>query len=288
MTIIVSNTRITAANTCGRQHAYMYGDHLEPKQYSLSIRRGTAGHQVLQTYYIARMSGLDHKSAVSEAMDTIYETIRESDPDDYDNAKMLAHLTWLMIKYFEYYQADKFKILAVETLFTAPLINDIEFGMYLDVLIEHTTGEYRGYVDIWDHKFVNNFKSNDDLRLDGQQPKYMKVAKLNNLPIRNAIFNQIRYRSMKNPQYTDLFRRSPLLSSAQAIDTIWSETKQTAIDITEHNIPFRRVLNYSACKNCFFKDLCMTELAGEDTTLMRQSQYQARTSPLKDWMLSNV
>lgn len=290
---IVSNTQITAKNTCDRQHGYMYDEELEPVNYPLHIKRGIAGHKVLETYYRARQQGLDHNSAVQEAMATLIGIIGQADPEDTENALMLGHLSWLLIEYFKFYENDPFKVLAVETTYSAELNGDLQFGIILDCVLEMTTGAFRGYVNIVDHKFVNNFLTPDDLRLNAQQPKYTKVARLNDLPIKDAIFNQIRYRKMKSPSPTDLFRRSPLLSNEVAIDTVWKEARETAVEIYEQNmgiasINHRRRQSYSSCKYCFFKDLCMAELNGQDTTIMRKAQYQKRSRPLKDWMLNNA
>jgi hypothetical protein len=292
--MIISNTEITSKNTCDKQHDYMYNQELEPRVYSLHIRRGVAGHAILESYYNCRKDNWNHEAAVDYAMDTLRQIIMESDPDDLDHTKMLGQLSKLMIKYFELHSDDKFNVLAVEQIFTAPMIDGlIEFGMYLDVLIEHTAGEYRGSIDLLDHKFVNNFKTPDELRLDAQQPKYVKVTRLNGINVRQAIFNQIRYRSMKDPKPEDLFRRSPLMSTRKAVDTVWEEATQTAVDVYEQDKGIqlannRRRQSYSACKYCPFKDLCMAELAGEDTTIMRQMGFQKRSRPLKDWMLSNA
>lgn len=298
---IVSNTQITAKNTCDRQHGYMYDEELEPVVYPLHIRRGVAGHKVLETYYKARQQGLGHAAAVHEAMATLISIIGSVDPEDIEAQKMLGHLSWLLMQYFEFYENDQFKVLAVETVYNAkfypvatfPQSEELHFGMILDTVLERTTGQYRGYVDIVDHKFVNNFMSPDELRLNAQQPKYTKVAQLNGLPIKDAIFNQLRYRPMKAPKMTDLFRRSPLLSNEESIETVWQEARETAVDIYEEEEGIkkpnrRRRQTYSNCKYCFFKDLCMAELAGQDTTIMRKAQFQNRTRPLKDWMLNNA
>ena len=296
---IVSNTGITAKNTCDAQHGYMYAEELEPIVYPLHIRRGIAGHKVLETYYLARQQGLNHTSAVQEAMTTLIGIIGQADPEDIDEQHMLGHLSWLLIEYFKFYEDDQFKVISVETAYSAKFDppgtwrHPIDFGMILDVVLEMTTGAFRGYCNIVDHKFVNNFLSPDDLRLNTQQPKYHKVAQLNGMPIKDAIFNQIRYRKMKSPSGTDLFRRSPLLSNDTAINTVWEEARQTAVDIYEEDTGVklanrRRRQSYSACKYCFFKDLCMAELNGQDTTIMRKAQYQKRSRPLKDWMLSNA
>lgn len=286
--MIVSNTRITAKNTCDKQHDYMYNQEIEPRKYSIPIQRGLAGHKVLERYYLSRQIGESHNTATNFAMEALYKIIAESDPDDIEHTQMLAHLSWLLIKYFENYEDDKFRVISVEKMYHAPLIDDIYFGMILDVVIELTTGAFRGQYEIWDHKFVHNFMTVDDLRLNGQQPKYIKVAKLNNLPVRQAVFNQIRYRKMKNPSPSDLFRRSPLMSSDKAIEQVWKDTQTVGQIIKHNNSEPVRVLNYSACKFCFFKDICMAELAGESTEIMRRVQYKKRDSPMKDWMLSNA
>jgi hypothetical protein len=271
----------------------MYNKGLEPVKYSLSIRRGIVGHAVLAVYYQCRKDRHDHDSSVKAAMNALYGVIAGSDPEDTEHTLMLGQLTVLLKRYFEYYRYDTYRIIAVEELMTAPMVLDeITFGLYVDVIAEITTGEYRGYVDIIDHKFVSNFKSPDELRLDPQQPKYIKTAELNGMSVRNAVFNQIRYRQMKAPTDADLFRRAPLLSSKVAVDTVWDEAKDTAIDIANEkiyeNYETRRRQSYSNCKYCFFKDPCMSELAGQNTDLMLDSQFRKRERPLKDWMLSNA
>lgn len=290
--MIISNTEITSKNTCDKQHDYMYNQNLEPRKYSIAISRGVAGHSVLEVYYKNRQEGYSHEESVDFAMSKLYELISKADPDDTEYMQMMGHLSWLLLQYFDYYKDDTYRIISVESVYTAPMTEEIQFGLYLDILAEITTGEYRGYVDIIDTKFVNNFKTIDDLRLDAQQPKYAKVAKLNGLPLRHAIFNQIRYRKMKSPRSEDLFRRSPLLLSSKAINTVWEEATETAVELHQEKITgfqtTRRRQSYTACKNCFFKDLCMTELAGQDTTIMRNTQYQQRERPLKDWMLNSV
>jgi len=293
--MIISNTEITSKNTCDKQHDYMYNQEIEPRKYPLHIQRGTIGHEVLAQYYSYLKDNLNHTAARDFAQDHFVLLVTQSDPNDTERTIMLGELWTTLMQYFDFYQDDstKYKILDVEQLITAEIGPDITFGLYADVIVEHLTGQYRGSVDIWDHKFVTNFKSPEDLRLDAQQPKYIKAAQLSGLPVRAVEFNQIRHRKMKNPSPSDLFRRAPLLSSKTMIENIWKEAGETATDIYLDKIAdtqflsTRRTLSYSACKFCFFKDLCMAELGEEPTEIMRQVQYQKRKRPLKDWMLTN-
>lgn len=285
---VISNTEITSYNTCTRQHYYMYNHGIEPRMYPLHIRRGEVGHAILEKYYTLRMQNFTHYEAVHEANKILLGYLGTAEPDDYQYVEMLADLSKLMAAYFDHYSLDTFKVLAVEEVIVAPMTSKIHFGLILDLMIEIITGPYRGDVEIWDHKFVNNFKSDDDLKLNGQQPKYIKTAQLNGIPIKRAVFNQIRYRKMKDPKATDLFRRSPLISTQQAIETVWEEATDTAVEIYNNSRTLKRTLSYSACKNCFFKDICMAELAGEPVETMRKTNYKPRSRPLKDWMLSNV
>jgi hypothetical protein len=265
----------------------MYDLEIEPRQYPIHIRRGQVGHAMLEEYYTALMNGLSWLSAVANAKNVFLKYLSAVAVDDHEYIQMLVDLKNLMMTYFEYYKSDRFRILAVEKTYMAPMYDDIYFGLILDLLIEKTTGSHRGEIEIWDHKFVNNFKSDDDLRLDGQQPKYIMTAQLNGLPVKRAIFNQIRYRKMKDPKPEDLFRRSPLISTQEAINTVWSEATDAAIEINDDKAPIRRTLSYSACKFCFFKRVCMAELAGEPVDTMLKTEYKKRHSPLKDWMLTN-
>ena len=295
MTKIISSTEITAKNTCDKLHDYMYNQNLEPAQYSLEIRRGYTGHKVLQAYYECLRDNWNHEAAVNYASDTLGDIIRESDPEDTEHTQMLADLSRLLIKYFDYYRGDtkKYKILAVEKVFTTPISGETGFGMILDLLVERITGEFRGYVDIIDHKFTNNFKTNDDLRLDGQQPRYDITLRANGYPIKDCIFNQIRFRKIKDPTPDQLFRRSSLLSTSKAVQNIWNETRDTADKIHgEASGSYKkrtgRTLSYSACHRCFFRELCFAELAGQDTTAMRKIEFKQRQRPLQSWVLSNV
>lgn len=294
MTILISNTRITAKNTCDKLHDYMYNQQLEPRQHSIRIRRGNAGHLVLKAYYECLRDGWNHPAAVGFALDVFFEDlIPNADPEDFEYMEALGHLRWLLGRYFQWCADDatKYKIVAVEEVYTAPMDSDINFGIILDVLAEKITGEHRGSFDIIDHKFVDNFKSLEDLRIDGQQPKYWKTLDLNGIPVKNALFNQIRYRKMKDPSDDMLFRRSPILSTTKAISNIWDEATNTADEIYAESVSgvhrTRRTLSQVTCKWCFFQKLCMTELAGEDSTILRQIEYKKRVSPLRDWMLSS-
>ncbi len=288
MPTVISNTEITSYNTCTQQHHYMYDRQLEPRSYSVPIQKGNIGHTVLETYYQARRNGYSHEPAVAEANLKLVGLVRTADPANFEYIEILADMTKLMNMYFDFCRQDTFKVLAVETIITAPLTDDILFGLVLDLLVELTTGPFRGAIQIWDHKFLTNFKSEDDLRLDGQQPKYLKTAQLSGLNVKDAIFNQIRTRRMKDPKPSDLFRRSPLISTKTAVDTLWEETQGAAVELnSQGRRKIRRTMYYSACKNCFFRQLCMAELAGDPVDTMLKVNYQKRDRPLKNWVFGD-
>lgn len=285
--MIISNTRVTAYNTCTMLDDFMYRQELEPRIKPIHITRGEVGHKILEVYYKARREGINHGEAAENVQSLILKFVTTADSTNFEYIEMLADLSILIRQYFSYYENDSFKIIAVEVPMVANLIDGVELGYIADLIIEVTSGPYRGELQIWDHKFLTNFKSDDELKLDGQQPRYLKAAQVTGWPVKRAIFNQIRTRKMKAPKPADLFRRSPLISPRQAIDTVWEETQIAAGEIVNRPRDVRRTLSYSACKRCFYQAPCIASMAGEPVETMLAANFKKRTRPFEKLALVN-
>lgn len=281
--LVVSNTQVTQYALCKKQHDYRFNMGIEPKPdlLSMALYRGITGHEALEAYYTAIMNGDSIDAAKKCMMDVLQkEMIRVSKdmPEDLDRITLLAHLMQLLDAYVEHYRDEKFKVIAVEKVYQAPIAENILYSMKLDLLIQWESGPFRGDYEIFDHKFVYNFKDVAELEMDGQMPKYLKTLKANGLTISKGRFNQIRYRSMKSPTMNDIFRRTPARLVPAKTETIWKEQTEWAEEIAVFGKQEKkRTLSFITCRNCYFYEICNAEAMNQKTDTLISTRYQPTT-----------
>lgn len=283
---IISNSEVTAYNECARRHWYQYQEGLQPRSYGLALTRGIIGHEALERYYLTIMNGgsvEDAKHGMFVWYDNYVTEFISYNPTEFDKIMMLSQLRQLLERYVEFYRNDDFNVLAVEHVYTAPVDDFISYGMKLDVLIELTSGLYRGELAIFDHKFLYNFKSDEELSIDGQLPKYIRTVAGSGIHVTRGIFNQIRYRELKNDDPEAIFRRTYVKPSKAAKEGIWEEQRDASIEIVNNPRPPRRTLSPLVCKNCYFLQLCRADLNGEPTGTIRKIDYKPLIDRYMDW-----
>jgi hypothetical protein len=277
----VSNTRTTAHGTCTRQEHYMYNMKITPRVPGIARYRGTMGHEALAAYYRAMQQGYSLDDCLEAAITVLkVETMRiiSDSAEDPELVSVLKQIKHLLKGYMNYWRVEPFKVLAVEETMTAPINDDVEYLMILDLLVEMTAGPYRGSLIVMDHKFVYNFKNQVELELDAQLPKYIKTCRENGYFVTRGIFNQIRYREQKDQSPEKYFLRKELKSTKKEWETIWSEQRDAAIEIAAGDRPVRRSLNPYVCKGCDFAQLCKAELRGDDISMMVNTLFKPRES----------
>lgn len=280
----VSNTEVTAYNTCTRMHDYMYNQGIGPKRFSSAIYRGVIGHEALAAYYLEIKEGrpeLALKAAQDVVMKEMARVALET-PEEFDTIKLLMDLKSLLEIYARVYAVETFRPLEIEKIYMASVNDEANYGMILDVLGEYISGPYKGDIVVVDHKFVYNFKSASDLDMDAQMPKYIKTVRANGYTVGKAMFNQLRYRQLKVPSPKDLFQRSSYKPLPGEMDTVWAEQLEAVEEIMNAPRAIRRTQSPFICKSCFYQPLCKAELSGADTTHMRVSMYEKRSRPLKN------
>lgn len=277
--IQVSNTRTTAHNTCTRQEHYMYNLKITPREVGTARYRGIMGHEALAVYYRAMQEGNSLDDCLEAAITVLkVETMRiaSDSAEDPEKVIILKEIKNLLKGYMNYWRVEPFKILAIEETMTAPINDGVEYLMILDLLVEMTSGPYRGSLVVVDHKFVYNFKSQVELELDAQIPKYIKTCRENGYFVTRGMFNQIRYRDQKDKSPEKYFLRKDLKSTKVEWETIWDEQRDAAIEIAEGNRPVRRSLNTYVCKGCDFALLCKAELRGDNIDMMVKTLFKPR------------
>jgi hypothetical protein len=296
--VIVSNTEVTMYNTCRRQHYYRFGLNIEPRFNNLgpALVRGLVGHSALDSYYESVKAGYSHDDAVEMAFITLNQKLQEivtQFPDSTDLIKIIAKVKSMLEGYFRLYRNDSFIVHEVEGFFSAPITDTALYGMRLDLLIEYTSGEYRGDFVVVDHKFVYNFKTPKELAMDGQLSKYVKTLRSNGYVVTKGMFNQLRYRELKDPTEADLYRRTPVKASFTKANNIWKEQAKCTTEISEVKAQPKEVWSETAtrnlspftCKYCHFQELCEAELNEQDITKALQANYQKNTYGYADLAL---
>jgi hypothetical protein len=263
---------------------------LEPKEHILSkaLFRGIVGHRIWEAYYQALKDGFsvdEAKQIGLKAQEAEIEKVVRENPEHYDMIQIAMELRTLFDTYTEVYRVDDFKPLEVESVFKTTMRLGLEYGLRLDVLAEMTKGEFRGDIVVLDHKFLYNFKTPDEIDMDGQLPKYISTVKDNGIVVTKGRFNMIRYRSLKNNRPEDLFHREWIKPKKAEIEQIWKD--QT---IVSNEIEYMKQLPPAAaseaavrnmspyiCRSCYFKKLCKLELNGQDITNAVVMDYQPNT-----------
>jgi len=295
---VVSNTEVSTRNLCERMHYYRFikdDGGIEPSYLAINTPLGTGllGHRAMEAYYLAVKDGGTVRDALAAAREVLqFEVIRlaTEEPEQFEQLQRVVQLQNLIEAYSNHYTNDTFKILEVEKVFTTSITQDIFFGLRLDLLVEYTRGDLRGELAVWDHKFVYNFKTPAEIEMDSQLPKYIKALQDNNYPVRRGVFNQLRYRDMKDPTFEQLFKRSKLSDPTKIeIETIWDEQASTAQKIADIATgkklaaPIRNQ-HILTCKHCYFQGLCKADLMGTDTTQMVKANFQANQHRYTDYI----
>lgn len=275
----VSNSEVSAWNLCERKYFYEYDLNLEPVKPSEALSRGVLGHEVLAVYYTHVMAGVAHAEAVRLARGVLHEALAET-----GDLELITDLDRILQGYWDYYgdESAKYKVLRVEQDYDVPLTSEATYVMRLDVLMKNLV---TGDTELWDHKFVYDFWNSDKINLSGQFPKYTGALRFTGQDVDKCVLNQLRYRKMKAPAPTDLYKRTTETPSTQKIKRALREQIGATQEIlTWRTQPIeqrqevaRRVLNPTVCGYCSFKNLCMAEFDGNDLRFLTQSEYRTKT-----------
>lgn len=276
----ISNSEVASYLKCERRHFYGFRLGLVPKSMSRSLLRGTVGHEGLAEYYLSLQRGDAPEDAPAKAI----IKVRELAMQDLSNAETYSEVIDLLNRYFQWCQTqDNFEVLDVERMYYMPIMDGHHFSMRLDMLVRFTSGAFMGEVVLFDHKFVYDFWPENAMTINAQIPKYLGALKFNNVPVRRAIINQIRTRVNKGPMAdSEKFRRSQMNVGMNEIKNLIREQiiaserilALNALSEDEHSARVLRAMDRFTCENCPFLALCKADLNGEDTSLMRQVEFQ--------------
>lgn len=276
--ISISNSGVSTWLVCQRQYYYKYDLAMEPIHRTEAIDRGVLGHDVLAVYYEERKNGASHDNAVSQARAFLSQFMTG---DSFDLAVVLD-VDRILSGYWVIAEQDNWRILQVESTFNVFLTPEFDFNMRLDLLIQDMND---GKVKLVDHKFVYNFKTQDEINLDPQMPKYVGALRANNVPVDSVIFNQLRYRKLKDAN-GEFFRRAEFMPPNNRVVNVIRDQitasqeivlwKQKPLEIRGKSA--KRILNLMVCRMCPVKSLCSAELDGAPIDYLMASDYKVKAN----------
>ncbi len=278
--VTISNSEVLEYQKCERSHFYHFGLGLEPKEPPLRFDRGTTGHKALEIATKAKIQGASLQECVELAEDSIMrraiQFMQGHFAENWEASKrtqMFTELRSVVGQYLTYYwNNDDVRPILVEEVFKVPISSTVNYGLRADVVGQYTKFPFKGDYVISDWKFRYNFINPDLLELNGQINKYVFGVNIPEGKITKGIFDQIRYRKLKDPDPLQIFQRLPVPTKPKVRQAIMETHLSIAEDIAarkalpvrEQSLKARRNLSEYACKDCLFRGPCTIELRGED------------------------
>lgn len=251
----ISHSTAEAFQACEKKYEYAHLENLAPKNMPAALALGIYGHGVMEVFFKEIKEHGDADVAQALALRKAYEDIERF-------GKIGKELIW----WFDtVWPTLGWKILEVEKTYYLKLNETTEFPFTIDLLIE-----LNGQLIIVDHKFTADAYPEEVLLLYPQLPKYIGGLRAKGIPVKSAIYNIIRTRSMKDMDAKLV--RQQLRPNNDRIKNSFKEHLATIDAIKDHTGNFRRNLGYG-CKFCSFVDLCGLEMNGEDSTPLKATEF---------------
>lgn len=269
----ISDSEVTAFQKCERVHMFSYGYNLRPTKASKPLRIGAIGHMMLEEFYLAKQKGFSLEKCISNAMCATIGIDDEQLPLVISRFLMFAK---------SHYEHDDFTIVAVEKPFECELIEGtVNFLFVPDLVVQLPNGRYRVYEFKWGY----NFWTNQEVYHLAQLPKYIWGLRKLGYDVQDGIISQLRYRPIKNPSPSQLFRESIYGPKEVRLENIIEIQRQVAYKIMA--LPPKEIwketalpsLNKVTCKDCFFEIPCDQMLDGINPIKTLQINYEQRERP---------
>lgn len=280
----ISNSEVATWLTCRNKYRYAFDLDLEAKKKSEPLTRGTIGHEALDIYYKMLKEGHKHEVAHRLATERLGYLMGMHDAP----IEVILDVRRILELYWAYYEGDSnWEILEVEEMHNLPLNEDYSMPTRLDLLVrEKDTGK----VALVDHKFYYDMPNADKLSLNVQFPKYIGALASAGITVDYCLLNVLRYRKLKNPALSDLFKRHKVTVSPAKIRRALHTHILASQEITEYRAlpeavrPSRAipVFNDMICKHCDFAALCQSEFDGGEINYLIETDYQKNSYGYND------
>ncbi|MCA9367627.1 PD-(D/E)XK nuclease family protein [Candidatus Kaiserbacteria bacterium] len=293
-TTVISHSEVDAFLLCEQRHFYAFGDAtfgplagLEPKTFSDSLYRGIIGHEAMATFLKSFMAKGDFDRASRAGISEVQTLLmRESNPSTSSMKIVTDLVTRILPRAFQFmhneFLSQGWEIAYVEHTFRLEIpLGDttLVYPFKPDAII----GDPHGNLYVFDHKFIYNFYTPDEINLLPQIPKYIGALRALGIHVKGGYYNQIRWREVKDLNAHN--RADRFLPSVARIQNSFKQQVEVMRkiadlkngDLDEWRDNNLRTLNGMVCKNCSFKLLCASELNGQETTLAKRVDFRSNT-----------
>lgn len=287
----VSHSEVDSYLLCRRKHYYGYGLSLQRVSESEALAGGTAGHKILEAFYLVVGDGYetndrDAKFAEGlEAAKSMYAQLVEEGFTESDRRASLYES--LFNEGYGYFSQEPFysqgwDILGVEQDFT--LLYDEETDARYPFVVDIIARDPDGKIVVIDHKFVYDFYTPEATDLQPQIPKYIGALRALGYEVSHGAYNMVRTRKIKDPSAEQNCHLMLLKPNTTRVRQTFLEQIHVATEVQAlKSLPLEdqearayRVANKMICQSCSFRDLCSTELIGGNVELMLRSEYKVR------------
>lgn len=277
MSKVISQSEVDEFLNCKRRHFYAHVEKLQPKQYSMPLKRGTIGHDALARYYLSLKELKSFDQAKDDAIDQL------NSHASVENMEVLLELTIILNRFFDWAAATQghWEILEVEREYRVPVPNsDLTFPFKVDLLIRNTNNDK---IYLVDHKFILDFYNSDLLGILPQMAKYIGGLRILGIDVHDGIYQMFRTRKMKSEKIEDRLRieylgikdvkiKRYLQEQFTAMKQITASAKYSQ-EVYKENFALRSANQFN-CRSCPFLDLCTIDLIGGDRDLLVKSFYE--------------
>lgn len=286
LSLKVSNSEALSLQ-CVRKWMYAFhpGYHLEPVYQSVALARGLAGHSALEAYFRGVMEGKTKSECETAAKLSLGESMAKAMKDGHLN--LITAITELIPIIDEYMDStglaeflDQVIILGVEVGFDLQLPGGSVLPGRSDLVVKYVKGQWKGETVIVDNKFVYNFWSEEDFRMNSQIPGYITGFrdKYPDAVIRRGVINQLRHRSNAQERFTMTeikFEKPEMLEILHNHELLADRVLELrALPLQEVQKKATRTLSKYTCGTCGFKSLCKTEMQGGNARALIKMDYR--------------
>jgi len=278
----ISNSEVTCWLSCKQMYHFAFMLSLTPKDTVVPLARGTLGHEAFQRYIEARLEGSNHEQSLKNADTSFNEAMKVLTID------LVLETKFLWSRYMEFHRGwPEFELLGTEQRHDLALTDTLGMPMRYDVLVKNKQTDK---VLIGDFKFTYDFWKPEEHGLNGQMPKYIQVLNNNGIEVHGGFLEEVRTRKLGEEKSSDpknLWKRTYYYPSNAKKRSVLQQHVAASLQIERYrNLPDDEreietipVLNkHGACKNCNFKDLCISKLDGKkDLTLDIKLGYVENT-----------
>ena len=280
--IKISHTDVDQSNLCRRKQYYSGTLDLQRIKLSDSLNRGILMHAVLAKYFEVLKDGLSRGQAFTDANDLINKAMLSGTT----GIEQVVDVKRMFDAFISANSFEGWKILEVEKKYQIEINDELIYPFTVDLLVQDPWGK----VALVDHKTTYDFYSTKQINTLTQLPKYMGGLRVLDVKVDYAIYNQLRYRTKKNPTVEDIIRVEPFEPTLKRIQTVFLEQMDHSMEIVEsRKLPVEeqsrkayRTGNNLVCKSCMFYDLCDSDLNGYNTELVIATEYEPKRDRYND------